>query len=193
MELRGLSLPPYLYRRGAIAAIALLLLAACSPEPSIVRPAVKEEGKRQNAPDFALKDVNGKLVRLSDYRGKVVLLDFWATWCGPCKMEIPWFMDFERKYKDRGFAVLGVSMDDDGWQSVKPFIQDFGVNYRVMVGDERTGDQYGGIEALPTAFLIDREGRVAVEHVGVASRRDFEDGIEELLDDSRGAKRAALH
>jgi cytochrome c biogenesis protein CcmG/thiol:disulfide interchange protein DsbE len=157
-----------------------------------LRPPVKEEGKRQTAPDFALKDVNGKTVKLSDYHGKVILLDFWATWCGPCKMEIPWFMEFERKYKDRGFAVLGVSMDDDGWQSVKPFIQEIGMNYRVMIGDERTGDLYGGIEALPTAFLIDREGRVAVEHVGVSSRREFEDGIEKLLEAPAGDKRAAL-
>ena len=89
------------------------------------RPSKKRENG-QEAPDFALKDVNGKTVKLSDYRGKVVLLDFWATWCGPCKMEIPWFMEFERKYKDRGFAVLGLSMDDDGWQSVKPFIQESG-------------------------------------------------------------------
>jgi peroxiredoxin len=170
----------------------IMLLVNRSAERPLRTP-VKEVSKRQDAPDFELKDVNGKAVRLSDYRGKVVLLDFWATWCGPCKMEIPWFMEFERKYKDRGFAVLGLSMDDDGWQSVKPFIQDMGMNYRVMIADERTGDLYGGIEALPTAFLIDREGRVAIEHVGVSSRRDFEDGIEKLLEDPVGDKRAALN
>ncbi len=174
---------------------ALLMLAAlggCYRQTSRVSP-VKDEEKRQTAPDFALKDVDGKTVHLTDYRGKVVLLDFWATWCGPCKMEIPWFMEFERKYKDRGFAVLGVSMDDDGWQAVKPFIQEIGMNYRVMLGNERTGDQYGGIEALPTAFLIDREGRVAAEHIGVSSRKEFEDGIEKLLEAAAGDKRAALN
>ena len=103
-------------------AVAILAIAcrfcvwkASNSERSVNRP-VKEEKTRRVAPDFALKDADGKTVRLADYRGKVVLLDFWATWCGPCKMEIPWFMEFERKYKDRGFAVLGISMDDDGWQ-----------------------------------------------------------------------------
>jgi len=174
------------------AVAGIMLLVNRSVEKPLTTP-VKEASKRQEAPDFELKDINGKAVRLSDYRGKVVLLDFWATWCGPCKMEIPWFMEFERKYKDRGFAVLGLSMDDDGWQSVKPFIQEMGMNYRVMIADERTGDLYGGIEALPTAFLIDREGRVAIEHVGVSSRRDFEDGIEALLEAPAGDKRAALN
>jgi peroxiredoxin len=163
------------------------------PEKRVSKP-VKDVGQRQMAPDFALKDADGKTVRLSDYRGKVVLLDFWATWCGPCKLEIPWFMEFERKYKDRGFAVLGVSMDDDGWQAVRPFIQDIGINYRIMVGDEHVGDQYGGIEALPTAFLIDRKGRVAIQHVGLSGKREFEDGIEKLLEDPAGGdNRAALN
>jgi peroxiredoxin len=178
-------------RRSALAAV-ILLLAGCSHR-EVRRQPVKEEGKRQAAPDFALKDADGKTVRLSDYRGKVVLLDFWATWCGPCKLEIPWFMDFERKYKNRGFAVLGVSMDDDGWPAVKPFVQELGMNYRVLLGDERTGEKYGGIEALPTAFLIDREGRIATAHVGVASRRDFEDGIEKLLEAPAGDSRASLN
>ena len=191
-------LNPLVTRRSVLALslavpTVLAIWMANRSEPSVHRPPVKEAGKRQTAPDFALKDINGKTVHLSDYRGKVVLLDFWATWCGPCKLEIPWFMQFERKYKDRGFAVLGVSMDDDGWQSVKPFIQDIGVNYRVVMGDERTGDLYGGIEALPTAFLIDREGRVAIQHVGLSSRKEFEDGIEKLLETPAGDSRAALN
>jgi cytochrome c biogenesis protein CcmG/thiol:disulfide interchange protein DsbE len=179
----------------------VLLLVGCSTEQPVAHSSLKNEEKRKEAPDFSLKDINGKTVRLSDYRGKVILLDFWATWCGPCKMEIPWFMEFERKYKDRGFAVLGLSMDDDGWQSVRPFVQELGMNYRVMIADDRTGELYGlllgpesgGISALPTAFLIDRDGRVANEQVGVSNRKDFEDGIEELLDAPVGDKRAALH
>jgi peroxiredoxin len=168
----------------AIAAAALLggLLESCSkPQAAISAASLKSDDQRHQAPDFALKDADGRVVRLSDYRGKVVLLDFWATWCGPCKIEIPWFMQLERQYKDRGFAVLGVSMDDDGWESVKPFLSELGVNYRVVIGDDKTAQLYGGIDALPTTFLIDRTGKIAAVHVGLASRKDFVDGVEELL------------
>ena len=118
-------------------AFAIALLVGCfiyfySPGPRPARSGpVKPDKDRHQAPDFALKDVNGKTVRLSDYRGKVVLLDFWATWCSPCQIEIPWFVDLERKNKDKGFAVLGVSMDDDGWEAVKPFLSQLGVNYQI--------------------------------------------------------------
>src|SRR5262249_49342474 len=97
-------------------ATALILTAACSSE-KVRAAAVKAEKERKVAADFTLKDVNGRTVHLSEYRGKVVLLNFWATWCGPCKIEIPWFMQFEQEMKDRGFAVLGVAMDDEGWEA----------------------------------------------------------------------------
>ena len=138
------------------------------------------EGKA--APDLSLNTIDGKTVKLSDMKGKVVVLDFWATWCGPCGIEIPWFVDFQRKYKDRGFEVLGVSMDDDGWKAITPFVAEKKINYRVLLGDDKTGDQYGGVEALPTTFVIDRSGRIASVHVGLASKKDFEDAIEKLLD-----------
>ena len=162
------------------ALLVAFLLAACSSGVRAAEP-VKPEKERRNAPDFLLKDADGKSVHLSDYKGKVVLLDFFATWCGPCKIEIPWFMDFERKNKDRGFSVIGVSMDDEGWEVVKPFLQGLGVNYRVLIGNDSTAQSYGGVDALPTTFLIDREGRIAAVHVGLAGRKDFEDGIEKLL------------
>jgi cytochrome c biogenesis protein CcmG/thiol:disulfide interchange protein DsbE len=102
-------------------------------------------------------------------------------------------MEFERKYKDRGFEVLGVSMDDDGWKAVTPFVAMKKINYRIVLGDDHTGDMYGSIEALPTTFVIDRDGRIASVHVGLSGRKDFEDAIEKLLDtpaDSGGVKRA---
>ncbi len=172
--------------RVALAAITVLLLGcfleACSSVPRSVKAAsVKPDKDRKEAPDFALKDADGKLVHLKDYRGKVVLLDFWATWCGPCKIEIPWFMEMQRKNKDQGFEVLGVAMDDEGWETVKPFVSDLGVNYRVLMGNDMTAQLYGGVDALPTTFLIDRTGRIAAVHVGLASKKDFEDGIQELL------------
>jgi peroxiredoxin len=142
---------------------------------------VKPGKERHNAPDFALKDSDGKVVHLADYRGKVVLLDFWATWCGPCKIEIPWFEEFQRKDQGRGLVVLGVSMDDEGWQVVKPFVARQKMNYRVLIGNDQTAQLYGGIDALPTTFLIDRDGKIADVHVGLADRREFENGIEQLL------------
>ena len=158
------------------------MVAGCSTSPRSVNAAsVKPDKERKSAPAFALRDADGKLVHLADYKGKVVLLDFWATWCGPCKIEIPWFMEMQRKNKDRGFEVLGVAMDDEGWEVVKPFISKIGVNYRILAGNDETAQSYGGVDALPTTFLIDRSGKIAAVHVGLASKKDFEDGIQELL------------
>ena len=171
----------------AASATALLLgSVGCSNLPVSVRAAsnLKPDKERHVAPDFALKDADGKVVHLSDYKGKVVVLDFWATWCGPCRIEIPWFTDLQRNKKDRGFEVLGVSMDDEGWEVVKPFIADVGVNYRVVMGNDATAQAYGGVDALPTTFLIDREGKIAAVHVGLASKKDIVDGVEQLLQDS---------
>jgi cytochrome c biogenesis protein CcmG/thiol:disulfide interchange protein DsbE len=172
------------------------LIYGCSPSRPVKAASLKPDKERHAAPDFALKDANGKTVRLSDYKGKVVLLDFWATWCGPCRIEIPWFMDLERKLKDQGFSVLGVSMDDEGWDAVKPFVNELGINYRIVIGNDSTAEKYGGIEALPTTFLIDREGKIAAVHVGLTSRNEIENGIEQLLQApsrlSGGFNRAAV-
>ena len=163
--------------------VATCLLTSCGTQPRSVKAAssVKPDTERHPAPEFALKDADGKTVRLEDYKGKVVLLDFFATWCGPCKIEIPWFMEWERKHKDKGFSVLGVSMDDEGWEVVKPFLADLKVNYRVVIGNDSTAQLYGGVDALPTTFLIDRNGKIAAVHIGLASKKAFEDGIEQLL------------
>ncbi len=160
---------------------------ACSKGPTTVKAAsLKPEKTRHSAPDFALKDSDGKTVHLSDYKGKVVLLDFWATWCPPCKIEIPWLIDLERKDKDRGFEVLGVSMDDEGWDVVKPFMREVGVNYRVLIGNDSTAEMYGNVESLPETFLIDRESKIAAIHIGLASRKEFEDEVEQLLNAKSG-------
>jgi len=165
-----------------------IALAGCTSETR-VQASVKPESKRKAAPDFALKDLNGSTAKLSDYKGKVVLLNFWATWCGPCKLEIPWFVEFEQNYKDRGFAVLGVAMDDEGWEAVKPYLTARKVNYRVVMGNDNIAQLYGGVDSLPTTFVIDRDGRIASIHVGLVSRRDYEGEIKQLLEGNQRASR----
>lgn len=172
-------------------ACLFLTLAACSGSKSSAHGGLKAPSVRQKAPDFTLRDAEGRQVRLADYRGKVVLLNFWATWCGPCRVEIPWFIDFEKQYKDRGFAVLGVSMDEEGWEAVRPYLDRMRVNYRVLMGDSMVSDLYGGVDSLPTSFMIDRDGRVARVHIGLVSRSEYQDDIDKLLDRSHAGGGAA--
>ena len=132
------------------------------------------------APDFALRDVNGKLVKLSGLHGKVVLLDFWATDCGGCRVEIPWFIEFQREYRDRGLVVLGVSLDDSGWKVVKPFVEEKQMNYPVMLATEDVTKRYH-IESMPTTLVIGKSGCIAATHVGLGKKEEFRVEIESLL------------
>jgi len=168
----------------AASAALALLLASCS-RPSSLPSELKSEGQRKPAPNFSLKDADGNAVNLADYRGKVVLVNFWATWCGPCEAEIPWFIEFEKKYKDQGFAVLGVSMDDDGWKSVRPYVASHKINYRVMIGSEVVSQQFGEIESLPTSFVLAREVRIASNHIGLVDKVDYQNEIVKLLEDPK--------
>lgn len=138
------------------------------------------EKDRKIAVDFALDDASGKRLKLSDQKGKVVLLNFWATWCHGCETEIPWFIGFENKYKERGLAVVGVSMDDDGWKSVKPYVEEKKMNYAVVIGNQDLAKSYA-LGSMPMTLLIDRNGKVAASHVGIVSKSDCESEIETLL------------
>jgi peroxiredoxin len=135
---------------------------------------------RKTAPGFSLDDSEGKTIKLADFQGKVVLLDFWATWCHGCMTEIPWFMEFQSKYEADGLAVIGVSVDDDGWKSVKPFLAERKFNYTVVVGNQNLEKLYA-VEAPPVAVLIDREGKIVETHQGVVDKDAFENEIKELL------------
>ena len=130
--------------------------------------------------DFELPDVYGRTVRLSDYRGKVVLLNFWATWCGYCIEEMPWFMEFAEAFRGRGFAVIGVALDEEGLDVVKPFVEEMGVSYPVVIGDWKLAFEYNAL-ALPTTWLIDREGATAGFHKGMVNREGMRAEIEALL------------
>lgn len=135
----------------------------------------------QPAPDFALASLDGKTLKLSDYHGKAVLLNFWATWCEPCKIEMPWFVQLQQQYGSQGLQVLGVAMDDTDPKEITKFTHKMGVNYPVVVGKESVGDQYGGIPYLPSTFYIDRDGKVVDRVYGLVSRSEIEDDIKKAL------------
>ena len=133
------------------------------------------------APELILKDLQGNTVKLSDLKGKVVLVDFWATWCQPCTIMIPWFIEFQNRYGPQGFAVLGVAMDDEGLSAVKPYVAKSAMNYTVVLGNEEAAEAWGGIFGLPTSFVVDRQGRIQAKHIGLIDRDVFEKDIRGLL------------
>jgi peroxiredoxin len=155
------------------------LFAASKPKEAFTAGYVKPAGRKM-APDFVLKDASGRPVRLSELHGQVVLLNFWATWCAPCGVEIPWFVEFEKSYQDRGFGVLGVSLDEDGWDAIKPYTEQRRVNYRVVAGNDAVAQLYGA-ESLPMTLVIDRSGRIASTHVGLCSKNEYQSVIQTVL------------
>jgi len=132
--------------------------------------------------NFTLKDINGKDLRLSSLKGKVILLDFWATWCEPCKLEIPWFAEFQTKYGARGFQAVGVSVDDTA-EKLKPYVAKYKMNYPVLLGLNHDDIQnaYGPLWGIPVTALISRDGKICAKHSGISSKQNFEKEIEALL------------
>ena len=146
-----------------------------APEPPLAgTPA------RKPAPDFALTGLDGKPLNLAQLRGKVVLLDFWATWCTPCRQETPQFVGLQQKYGPRGLQIVGISMDD-GPEPVRAFYREFKMNYPVAMGTKQVAEAYGGVLGLPIAFVIDRHGHIVEKYEGPADMAKLEQQIDSLL------------
>jgi peroxiredoxin len=147
-------------------------------------PATADElipiGSRVPAPDFTLTDVHGQKITLSRYKGKVVLLDFWATTCGGCKIELPWYVEFDKKYRDKGLALIGIDMYGETPAIVRPFMVKSHMEYPVAIGSDALGEQFH-VREMPLTLLIDRTGRIAVSHAGIVDKTRFENEIRQLL------------
>ena len=143
------------------------------------------------APDFSLESLDGGTMRLSDLRGTAVLLNVWATWCGPCKIEMPWFVDLQKQYGSQGFQIVGVAMDDASKEDIGTFAKDMGVNYPILIGKESVGDQYGGVPALPESFLISRDGKIVDKIVGLIGKAEIEDAVKKALNTRPATSQAA--
>jgi cytochrome c biogenesis protein CcmG/thiol:disulfide interchange protein DsbE len=144
------------------------------------QPTIRFVRNPDPAPDFKLAGLDGKPVALADSKGKVVLVNFWATWCGPCRAEIPDLVELQKKYKDR-LQILGLAVDDEDLSAIKKFAARFGVNYPVALATNEIRLQYGGIPALPTSFVLDSEGRVVQKHEGLRDPVLYETEIRSLL------------
>ena len=161
--------------QGSIIGVSLALLMIVN------RPIVRYLSHPYRAPEFELPDLNGDQVHLSDFRGKAVVLNFWASWCAPCRREIPWFIEFQKKYGPRGLQIIGVSMDEGGKDAIAPFVRRTGIDYDVLLGDSHVSSLYGGLQILPTTYYIAPDGNVRAFAKGVVSRTELEQQIKKLL------------
>jgi thiol-disulfide isomerase/thioredoxin len=162
-----------------VTSLILCFLAASSAGQEN-QPTIRFVRNPDPAPDFKLSSLDGKPITLADTHGKVVLLNFWATWCGPCRAEIPDLVDLQNKYKDR-LQILGLVVDDDDQDAIKTFVAEFRINYPVAIATNEIRLQYGGIPALPTSFVLDAEGRIVQKHEGLRDPLLYETEIRSLL------------
>jgi len=161
-----------------------------SPLIGNAQPISSADAKGRQAPDFALQDLQGRQVRLSDFRGKAVLLNFWATFCGPCKVEMPWLVELQKQYGPQGFEIVGVALDDSGKETIEKFAKEMGVNYTILQGQDAVGDAYGAV-GLPATYYIDRNGKIIDSALGLVSRSEIENSIKKSLTDSKSEAETA--
>ena len=173
-----------------LAAVGLMIFAAHRVQSSSKNGSLGAM-RGAPAPDFTLKTLDGKSLKLSDLRGKAVLLTFWATWCAPCKIETPWIVDLQNQYGAQGLQVVGVSMDDESeTEGIKKFAQEMHMNYPILRGSEDVASAYGGMEFLPTTFFVGRDGNVTGRILGLKARSDLEDNVKRALATAPGSQTA---
>jgi cytochrome c biogenesis protein CcmG/thiol:disulfide interchange protein DsbE len=163
--------------------VRVILVALCLAAPTLLTQAITSfasDGTLRAAPDFTRTDLDGKSLSLRSYRGQVVLLNFWATWCGPCLVEIPVFAAWQNAYSAAGLQIVGVSMDDDA-APVKKVYEKYHLNYPVVMGDAQLGERFGGVLGLPLSYLIDQDGRIVGRYQGELNLKDLEGRIKSLL------------
>lgn len=176
----------------AVGVVALLAVMVWADHkfPAAGAPSASAPSKPTDAPAVTMKDLNDKDVTLQQYKGEVVLVNFWATWCEPCKVEIPWMIEFQKKYSPRGFTILGVSMDEEGKKAIQPFLdkerfdvdgQKEAMSYPILLGNDAIADKFGGILGLPTSMLFTRDGKKVRTIVGLVNHDDISKAIESLL------------
>ena len=162
--------------------IAALILTSIAAAAQTLIPAAS----RIQAPDFTLIDVQGKQLTLSHYKGRVVLLDFWATTCGGCKIELPWYVAFDSKYKNQGLSVIGLDMYGETAEVIKPFMARWSMTYPVAIGTDAIGERFN-LKEMPLTLLIDQNGKVAASQAGIVDKATFEADIQHLLHPTKHA------